>query len=441
MKLTNENAEISVIGGMLNDASILYQCTSSLNEDYFSTDEAKRIFRKISELAEGGKVSKKLVSEKLSSSKEKSLLRTADTSHVDAEHFKRYLIEVKDFYYKRQLNYIMNDALQQLETEKKADDIAEFISERSSEIFFGERGLNIIDPKERASEALSEFYDRVANPEGAFGIRFSRNNVGFPSLDQALLGAKKGDLILLAAKTGIGKTALGVTIARIFSFKNNYSGYYANAEMRKEEIEARILSPIAKATVREIDSGLIEGSQREIDQKVERIGNAYHEYSKTQFYSSRMPGMTVQKIKSGARQIMLKHKKLDYIIVDYIQRMEDVEQDKGLADYLRLKRIAMKLKELAIELDIPIIILGQRNEEGYIEGAKSIANECDAVFFFEAIDEDDTAKLEVIYKNPKKLEKVNYKLVKMKVRRDDNPHPVYCSFDKKFQIINEVVID
>jgi len=437
MNLSNEIAEISVIGGMLNNEALLYECLASMNEEYFSNDATKKAFNKIAELSEGGKVTSRTVLDRVSG-KDKELIRTADSKFIDVECFKRDIAEVKDFYYKRQLNYTMNIATQQLATDKKADGISEYIGEQLSGLLMGERGLALIDPKVRASEALLEFYERVENPEKSYGIRFSVGKKGFPSIDQALLGAKKGDLILMGAKTGIGKTALGVTIARLFSFTQNYCGYYANTEMRKEELEARILSPIAGASVREIDSGMIEGSQREIDQKVEQIGNAYHEYSKAKFYSNRMPGMTVQKIKSMAKQVLIKSKRLDYIIVDYIQRMDDAPGHGG-GEHDRLRKIAMRLKELAIELDVPIIMLGQRNEEGYIEGAKSIANECDAVFFFEPITEEDN--LEKVFQNPNKLKLVNFKLTKRKVRRDDNPYPIYCSFDKKMQLINEVVID
>src|SRR5699024_11375121 len=92
-------------------------------------------------------------------------------------------------------------------------------------------------PEGRAVDAVQEFYDIADNPESAKGIPYSMKNErgftsGFPSLDKAFHGAHGGDLVMIAAKTGEGKTGFALNLARLFSFHKDNWGYYMNTEMR-----------------------------------------------------------------------------------------------------------------------------------------------------------------------------------------------------------------
>jgi replicative DNA helicase len=89
-------------------------------------------------------------------------------------------------------------------------------------------------------------------------------------------------------------------------------------------------------------------------------------------------------------------------------------------------------------LNIPLFVLSQRNEDGQIEGAKKIANECDGVLYFEPITENDYDAIANTYIKAEKRKQVNYKIIKKKIRRSSNTFPIYCEFDKDKQFINEV---
>ena len=438
----NERAELAVLGAMLNDEKALYEVLSEVDGDHFSSDERIKIYDTIVSLSEGGRVTDKMVLNKLSGAKEKALVRTTQSVYEDYLHFKHDMEELKDSYIKRQLYYITKQALEQTQLEESGIKIADMVSSRLGQLYYDDTGNNIIDPKERAVEGLTEFIEGLDNPDANYGLRFSiptKNGgyVGFPGLDQALMGAQKGDLILIAAETGVGKTALGVNIARNFSIFQSHAGYYANTEMRKREMEARVLSPVAKATAKEIMFSQLEGSEAERDMKVQRVSDAYERYRLSDLYLSRIPTLSIPKLKGLAKQVKMKYGKLEFILLDYIQRL-DLEYMPGDKEHNALKRAAMRLKELAVELDVPIIMLGQRNFEGNIEGGKAIANECDAVLYFEPIDDKDREHIDQTFLNADKRQKVNYKLTKKKVRRDDNPYPLYCNFDKKYQFINEI---
>jgi len=82
-------------------------------------------------------------------------------------------------------------------------------------------------------------------------------------------------------------------------------------------------------------------------------------------------------------------------------------------------------------------MLAQRNQMGEVEGAKKMMNECDAVLFFEPINENDEEYIQDRF-DPKLQDFINYKLLKQKVRRDDNPYPIYVIYDRAKNFINEV---
>src|SRR5699024_8538856 len=240
---------------------------------------------------------------------------------------------------------------------------------------------DILDPKELAVDYLGRLYDKISDPDGAMGIPYSITNnngvtIGLPSLDEVFNGAQGGDLIMIAAKTGVGKTAFAINLARIFSIYQKHTGYYANTEMSEDEMLSRLLAPVANVKTNEMLTGRFEGTQQEVDAKVDRATRVVDRYKDSNLIFSRIAYLPLYKLTGLTRQIKRMYGKLDYLIVDYVGRME-VDDNKNLWD--ELYRITKGLKQLAVELDIPIFMLAQRNEDGFIEGAKKMRNECDGV--------------------------------------------------------------
>src|SRR5699024_1691461 len=155
----------------------------------------------------------------------------------------KYSLEiVKDTYNKRKLFYALRKANETFDNATHSE-LVELI-ERELQSFEYE-DESIIDPSERAAVAYGEFLEELNNPDLAKGMPFSittdsGKSFGLPSLDAALNGAYGGDLIMIAAKTGVGKTGFALNLARHFSFRQDYRGYYMNTEMRVKEMEARL---------------------------------------------------------------------------------------------------------------------------------------------------------------------------------------------------------
>jgi replicative DNA helicase len=438
----NQQAEINVLGGMMNTREALFDGIGDLTEEHFSTDETKALYSLIVDVAcEHDKAPASIVVKKVEDQKNKALIRTADSTFHDYDSFKVDLDEVKNTYLNRQLYYITEKAQKSIEQGNKAKSIIENVTNEIGGLFFDDGGTNIIDPNKYGKSALDDFLKGLDNPEESFGLRFSieikGRKIGFPGLDEVFRGAQGGDLFLIAAKTGQGKTAIANNLARIFALYQKHAVYYENTEMKEKELLERLLAPLADVKVNEIAHRQVEGSYAERQGKIERIKKAHELFQGSKLYLSRIPSLTGNKAKALAKQVRTKYGKLDCLFVDYLGRM-DLENSKGMQEWQVLFKIIQQMKELAMELNIPVFVLSQRNEDGQIEGAKKIANECDGVLFFEPITENDKEYLDKLHYNDKQREQINYKITKRKIRRSSNTFPIYCEFDKDKQFINEV---
>lgn len=425
-----------VIAGMMNDESIYYDAVAELDEEHFSNDDLKNIYKSLVKL---GSVTADSLIRAEENPRQQALIKTVDGEWTNKSDFEFSLQELKKVFLKRQLYHTLKKTVNRF-NEAEYEELIEGLERELNQASSYDNNESIIDPQLRAIDAYEEFVERRLNPDSAKGIPFSLTNdngttIGFPSLDRALNGAYGGDLIMIAAKTGVGKTGFALNLARHFSFRQSYRGYYMNTEMRIVEMESRLLADIAQVNANEIMYGRLEGTKDEILKKEKRITQAFEKYRKSNLIMSRIPDLPLHKAKGLARQVKSRYEKLDYIIIDYVGRMEIAGKD--LSTWDELYEITKELKELAMLLDVPIFMLAQRNQAGDVEGAKKMMNECDAVLYFEPVTESDKEYIQSYY-NPNEQDLINYKLIKQKVRRDDNPYPIYVVYDRAKNFINEV---
>ena len=436
-KPVNIEFEQEVIAGMLNNDKCYFDGMADIGEQHFDDETTREVYKII--ISQDNRKTANTLINMVKQPKIKSAIQMYDTKWKTRDEFTHAVKELKDIYFKRQLYYTIENVVSRFDDEDGENLVADIQNDING-FYFEDSGDNIVMPKDRALDALQEFYDISDNPELAKGIPYSVTNKrghvsGFPSLDKAFHGAHGGDLIMIAAKTGEGKTGFALNLARLFSFHQKHWGYYMNTEMRIREMEARLLAPIARVRANEILHGQIEGTPQEIQGKMDRISSAFNIYMSSNLVMSRIPDLPLHKAQGLAKQVKSKVKDLEYIIVDYVGRME-VKNYQG-SSWDELYEITKQLKELAIRMDVPIFLLAQRNHYGEVEGAKKMMNECDGVLFFEPTTEEDE---ELINSNVISAKKdiINYKIVKKKVRRDDNPYPIFVAYDKARNLINEV---
>ncbi|MED0676963.1 DnaB-like helicase C-terminal domain-containing protein [Aneurinibacillus thermoaerophilus] len=443
---TDQQAEMGVIGAMMNSEEALDEVMSIADEDFFYYDTTRKVFRLLVDLSNTARPDSQAVLKRLEDTKERALVRQADQMWNGMQGFRNHLRDLTETYRKRQFYYIAHKALQMTqETSATSEDISNVMEKGIGTISFEDSREDIIAPKQYATEGLELFRQRFEKPEEAYGIRLSHtvpggHVMGFPSLDDTFMGLRGGDLILLAAQSGHGKTALAQNLSRIMSVHQTYVTYYENTEMSVDEMRVRLVSQLTQVPATEIMTGRLTGTANEIAAKYRKVEKGYELLGKSRLYLSRIPMLTPHKSRGLARRFRLKYGKLDALVIDYLGRME-LENSQGLQEWQMLYEITKQCKTLAVQLDIPVILLSQLTEEGKIEGARKIKNECDGVLFFEKVTDSDDDALRRGFFDEEKAKMVNYKLVKYKVRRNDNATPIWCQFHKPTVFINEVVPD
>ncbi|MDD2916600.1 MAG: replicative DNA helicase [Candidatus Gracilibacteria bacterium] len=197
-------------------------------------------------------------------------------------------------------------------------------------------------------EAFAEIHE---NPERA-------NNglvlTGFKSLDNKLGGFKPGDLVILAARPSMGKTALALNIAQNIGESGKNVAVFS-LEMSKEQLTDRLICATMGVDSWKLQKGLLE------DEDFMRMGDALERLSKANIYIDDSAGGNLLEIKSKARRLKIESG-LDFIVIDYLQLMSSGNPMNRVQE---VSEISRGIKSLARELEIPIMALSQlsRNVE------------------------------------------------------------------------------
>lgn len=174
---------------------------------------------------------------------------------------------------------------------------------------------------------------------------------GFETIDQSLCGLNRGNLIVIAGRPGMGKTALGAKIA-FNAAKVGHAALVFSLEMTAKELTGRLLFDET-----EIDSRDFK-AKRLSERDFESLVQAQHDFKRYPLFIDDTPRISLQALVSRARAYK-RSKRLDLIVVDYIQ----ILNARGENETLKIAEITTTLKALAKELDLPVIALAQLNRE------------------------------------------------------------------------------
>jgi replicative DNA helicase len=249
------------------------------------------------------------------------------------------------------------------------------------------------------SEALGDAFerlDRLHKTDGSLrGVP-----TGFQEIDHKLAGFQPSDLIILAARPSMGKTSLALDIARHSSIRHGTSVGIFSLEMSAQQLVDRMLAAEAQ-----VDAWRLRTGKLSTDEEFERIGEATNKLSQAKIYIDDQPGNNILKMRSVARRLK-GEKGLDMIIVDYLQLM--VPAGKNRPDNLvqQVTEISRSLKQLARELDVPVVALSQlsraieqrrgRPQLSDLRDSGSIEQDADVVLF---IHNEDRYKEEAVRSN------------------------------------------
>ncbi|MDD3436616.1 MAG: replicative DNA helicase [Candidatus Gastranaerophilales bacterium] len=209
---------------------------------------------------------------------------------------------------------------------------------------------------QKATKDLSHIKDLVLASYEKIEYRFNHRDeltgvpTGFYELDNLTNGFQKSDLIILAARPSMGKTAFVLNIAQNVAIKSKIPVAIFSLEMSKEQLVQRMLCSEAEVDTQKIRTGNMQ--RKDWD----KLALAMNEFAEAPIYIDDTPGCTLTDIRAKCRRLAMEEKHLGLVVIDYLQLMEGSGKEERIQ---QISAISRGLKTLARELDVPIIALSQ----------------------------------------------------------------------------------
>jgi replicative DNA helicase len=229
-------------------------------------------------------------------------------------------------------------------------DVAEVVDRAQAEMYeVTERRLSEdFVPLEDLLQPTMDEIDAIASNGGiARGVP-----TGFTELDEVTNGLHAGQMVIVAARPGVGKSTLGLDFMRSCSIKHRMASVIFSLEMSKSEIVMRLLSAEAKIKLGDMRSG------RMSDDDWTRLARRMSEISEAPLYIDDSPNLTMMEIRAKARRLK-QRADLRLVVVDYLQLMTSGK--KVESRQIEVSEFSRQLKLLAKELEVPVVAISQLN--------------------------------------------------------------------------------
>jgi len=350
----NIEAEQAVLGSMLLDSDSIFIATEILKPEDFYERAHQVIYEVILSLVELNEaVDLVTVTEELrrqgkldsvgGASYLASLANTVPSA-ANAEYYARIVSEKATL---RALIKAASHIANQCYDE--ADDIAVLLDDAEQRIFeiAQRRNREGFSPIKEVLTDTFETIERLSQSRGEVtGIPT------FKDLDKLLSGLQKSDLIICAARPGMGKTSFCLNIAQNAAVRHNYSVAIFSLEMSKEQVVQRMLASEAMIDQHKLRTGRLN------DEEWARLLKVMGPLSEAPIYIDDTPSLTAMEIRAKSRRLKA-DKGLDLVIIDYLQLMQG--HRKADSRQQEVAQISRALKSLARELKTPVLTLSQLN--------------------------------------------------------------------------------
>lgn len=349
---SNVEAERSILGAILLDNAVCNQAIELLRREDFFLDSHRRIYDRMVALTErGSPIDFITLSDELRRAAEFEQVGGATyiASLVDGvprtDTIEYYAKIVKS---KAQLRKLITASNQIIANCFDEEDDPDVIIDRAEAMIFQiaedrvRQGFQYIG--EVAQRRLEQIEQMAGRPEMITGVP-----TGFTDFDQMTSGLQRQDLIIIAARPSMGKTALALNMAQYAAKNGNTVGVFS-LEMSAEQLVSRLLCSEARVDAHRLRTGYLNREEWA------RLADALRRLCETQVFIDDTPGASVLEMRAKSRRLKAEHG-LDLLIIDYLQlmsgrgRIESRQQE--------VSQISRDLKGLAKELDIPVISLSQ----------------------------------------------------------------------------------
>jgi replicative DNA helicase len=225
-----------------------------------------------------------------------------------------------------------------------ADRILDFAEQRIFEISQGRQKKNVIQLKDVLLDNMNAISERAKNKGSITGVP-----TGFIDLDRMMSGMQRSDLIILAARPSMGKTAFALCVARNAAVKGSKVLIFS-LEMSAEQLSQRLIAMEAGVDAQKLRSGDLDTHDwNKITATIDRLGEADISIDDT-------PGLSLMEIKNKCRRLKAE-RGLDLVVVDYLQLMS--AEGRVESRQQEISALSRGMKQLAREMDCPVLVLSQ----------------------------------------------------------------------------------
>ena len=396
----SDEAETCVLGSTLIDKDAIVTVAEFLRPEHFYKEVNRLVYKAILQLYEEREPID-IITLKQRLKKDKNLTKIGGSTYLTslvnavptAAHVEQYGRMVKDDYTKREL---ISAASKISEAAFDESGEATAVLDKAEELIFALSQKHLRQVFLPVKEALAESFDRLDElHKKAGGLRGVPT--GFKDIDDTLAGLQASNLIILAARPGIGKTALSLNIAKHVSVKEKLPVGFFSLEMSKEELVDRLLVAQADIDAWRLKTGRLD------EEDFTKLSEAMGILAEAPLYIDDTPAMSVLEMRTKARRLMAEYG-LQLLIVDYLQLMRSVRARENRVQ--EVSEISQGLKNLARELKVPVLAVSQLSRAVEQRGSPrprladlresgSIEQDSDVVMFIWREDDEDVESIEL----------------------------------------------
>lgn len=352
-------AEQSVIGSVLIDSDVMYEVADILSKDDFYVMQNRLIYECMIEIYRERKtidiitLTNKLKEKKYMDKIDGVNYLTNTTVMIpSAANVKNYAEIVKKKSILRKLIRASENTIEMsMQEEKSLDEVLDIAEKNIFNISQDRMG----DDFENISEVVTEVFGKI-DERYSSGSELTGLDTGFKDLNKNLGGFHDSDLILIAARPGMGKTAFALNLVLNTAIKGSTVAVFS-LEMSKLQLVQRLLSSISGVPLKHIIGGKIA------DNEWAKLMGGGQALNSAKIFIDDTPGIKMSEIRSKCRKLKIEKGGLDMVMIDYLQLMESDSRLESRQQ--EVSKISRSLKILAKELNCPVVALSQlsRNTE------------------------------------------------------------------------------
>jgi replicative DNA helicase len=350
------DAERSILGAVLLDNTAYNEAAESLKPDDFSLDSHRRIFARMMDLMETGRpIDIITITEELSKKKEVEAVGgvaylSSLTDGVPARpSIEQYVKIVKDKALLRGLIHACTSAIAR--ASEQAEDATEIIDAAESAIFqiaedrLGMGFLGITDIVKQSFGSIDKLYER--------GQRITGLETHYEKLDEMTSGLQSSDLVIIAARPSMGKTAFAINIAENAAVRDKKVVGVFSLEMSREALLLRMLCSQSRVDSHKLRTGFL--GREDYGKLVQGMAAL----AEAPIFIDDSPGISITEMRAKARRLMQSQGRLDMVVVDYLQLVSGGGGRRYENRTQEVSAVSRGLKALAKELRCPVVALSQ----------------------------------------------------------------------------------